>query len=171
MISLLAETAAATTSTGMDPMTVGTLIGGILITLISGGVLGKKISDGTKITLTNPQVDVALREQLVTRAECMACKNDAKSEIKEIKGLYDKTVTLLLERDERQSLRTKELADQMHAQIQEMGERDLEGRRRIHDQVNAHDKLIAHIDARTDVSKSIGNAAGAIMALANKQPS
>ncbi len=171
MMTMLAEATATAAAPGLDPMTVGTLIGGILITLIGGGVLGKKISDGTKITLTNPQLDVEVREQLVTRAECLACKTDAKSELKEIKGLYDKTVTLLLERDERQSLRTKELADQMHSQIQEMGERDLEGRRRIHDQVNAHDKLIAHIDARTDVSKSISKAAGAIMALANKQPS
>ena len=167
MISLLAETA----NTGLDPMTVGTIIGGLLLTLIGGGVLGKKISDGTKITLTNPHLDVAVREQLVTRAECLACKNDAKSELKEMKGLYDKTVTLLLERDERQSLRTSELSERIQEQIKALAERELEGRRRIHDQVNAHDKLISHIDARTDVSKSIGKAAGAIMALANKQTS
>lgn len=167
-MSLLAEIAGTPAASGLDPMTVGTLIGGIIATLIGGGVLGKKISDGTKITVTNRPLDVAVREQLVTRAECLACKTDAKAELKEMKVLYDKTVTLILERDERQSIRSRELQEQIHTQIQEVQIEAAERRRRIHDKLNEHADQLTRIDARTDVSKAIGKAAGAIMALAKK---
>ena len=51
-----------------------------------------------------------------------------------------------------------------------MEEGAAERRRRIHDKLNEHADLLSRIDARTDVSKSIGRLGSAIMTLARKEP-
>ncbi|MEI6656758.1 MAG: hypothetical protein WCP45_18485, partial [Verrucomicrobiota bacterium] len=82
------------------------------------------------------------------------------TDVKEMRGLFDKAVNLIAERDER-----------INNRITELDNAGDERRRKIYDRLENHDRLICAIDARTDVSKAIGKAAAAIMALANKQSS
>ena len=141
----------------LDPMTVGTIIGAVIIALISGGYLGKKSTEN-KVRIANNPLDVHVREQYVSRQECIACKNDMKEDVREMRVLFDKAVTLIQERD-----------DKLSNRIHEVDERELEGRRRIHDRLLLLNDQVSRIDARTDVSKAVGKLGGAILALANKK--
>lgn len=172
-------TLALNAAQGMDPMSVGTMIGGILITLLGGGFIGKKISD-SRVTLMNNPLDVEVRKAYVTRDECLACKRESNSDVREMKALYDKIITLVMERDERASERTRALGDmlsekiadlgcQVHDRITQVADESAERRRRIHDKLNEHADLISRVDSRTEVSKSIGRLGSAIMTLAKKQ--
>ena len=159
MMTLLAETS-STAAQGIDPAMVGTIIGGVMVALVGGGVIGKKITDGTRIRIDPQPLEVALRKEYVTRAEFAEFNGELKTDVKEMRGLFDKAVNLIAERDER-----------INNRITELDNAGDERRRKIYDRLENHDRLICAIDARTDVSKAIGKAAAAIMALANKQSS
>ena len=157
MMTLLAETS-STAAQGIDPAMVGTIIGGVMVALVGGGVIGKKITDGTRIRIDPQPLEVALRKEYVTRAEFAEFKGELKTDVKEMRGLFDKAVNLIAERDER-----------INNRITELDNAGDERRRKIYDRLENHDRLICAIDARTDVSKAIGKAAAAIMSLANNK--
>jgi hypothetical protein len=147
MIQLLAQTPT------LDPMTVGTIIGGILITLIGGGVLGKKVSDATsKVRVINSPLDVCIAEQYVRREEFAEFKGEVKADLREMRGLFDKALTLINERDAK-------LTDTINT----VASGAYEGRRRLHDKVNDHAAKLSAIEVKTDVSKAIGKLGAAIM--------
>jgi hypothetical protein len=195
MIRLLAETAAAAPS---DPGVSGALLMQILgwVTSFVLAVVGAVAIKGVRATAKQqgkaegkaealqigPQpFEVAVREQYVTRAECLACKTDMTATVREMRSMYDKTNALFMERDERSQERTKtmgemlsskigELAERVHTRINELEETGGERRRRIHDKINEHADLLSRIDARTDVSKAIGKLGAAMMTLAKNPP-
>ena len=175
MIGLLAETF---NSSGISPEAVGVIVGGMIVTLLSGGVLGKKIAD-SRMQVTNNPLNVAIAKQYMTREDCAACMRENKSDLKEMKALYDKVFTLVLERDKQAEDRLKSLredlsekilamGDQLHTRITQTTDEGAERRRRIHDKLNEHADLLSRMEARTEVSKSIGKLGAAIMTLAKK---
>lgn len=170
MITLLADAAAATAQ-GIDPSSVGTIIATVIAALLGGGFLGKKISDGTRIQIDPQPLEISMRKEYVTRTEFAEFKGELKTDVKEMRGLFDQAVRMITDRDERLTSDIKGMAERMHTSIQEVQVEAAERRRRIHDKLNEHADQLARIDARTEVSKSIGKAAAAIMALANKQSS
>lgn len=156
MFSILAETAAGT---GFSPEAVGILIASIITALIGGGMLGKKVSD-SNVKVSNNPLEVSLREKFVRREEFAEFKGEMKADVREMRGLFDKAVTLISERDER-----------LTEQIEGVASGAYEGRRRLHDKVNEHSAKLAAVEVRSDVSKAIGKLGSAVMELArNKTP-
>lgn len=165
----------------MDISNVAELIVGIMVTLQSWGLLrlGRQVSEISRTRIINDPLGVKVERDYATREECAACMRETKSEMKEMKALYDKIVTLLMERDERSVDRTKAvndnlsekisaLGEQLHARITRSDEEGAERRRRIHDKLNEHQDKITAIHIRTEVSKDIGKLGSAIMTLAKK---
>ncbi len=143
--------------TGLTPETVGTIFGAFVIALIGGGVLGKKVSDVQRMRVegqpSGQALEVALQDQYVTRSEFFEFKGEMKSDLREMKGLFDKTMVLINERDTR-----------LTEMIKEFGTAGYNGRSKIHDKLNPIAERVAAIEARTDVSKAIGKLGSAIMA-------
>ena len=165
----------------LDVATVGQIIVAVIVALNAWGMLNvnRKVSEIGNTRIVNNPLGVSLEKSYATREECAACMRETKSEMKEMKALYDKIVTLLMERDERSVDRTKmvndalsekiaALGDQLHTRITQSNEEGAERRRRIHDKLNEHQDKITAIHVRTDVSKDIGKLGSAIMTLAKK---
>jgi len=163
----------------LDPTTVGTLIGVILITLAGSGIFVIRSKDGWKakgaadaqsnnVTIKHPvpevpvhlnggHVAVSMPEKFLIRSEFLEYKSDIKSDIREMRVLYDKALCLMTD-----------LGESLHKRISENDEIGAERRRRIHEKLNEHSDKLSRIDSRTEVSKSIGKLGSAIMTLAKK---
>lgn len=141
-------------ASGWDPKDVGTMVGSILIALLGGGYLGKKITE-SKVTLANNPLQVSLQEQFVRREEFAEFKGEMKADVREMRGLFDKAITLIAERDERLTETINDVASGAY-----------EGRRRLHDKVNNHEGRLARVEVNNDVSKAVGKLGSAVMTLA-----
>lgn len=154
MMQLLAETAAGS---GLSPEVVGSIIASVVAGLLGGGLLGKKLST---VKVSNNPLEVQLREQYVRREEFAEFKGEMKADVREMRGLFDKAVALIADRDERLSETINAVASGAY-----------EGRRRLHDKVNEHSAKLERMQVNSDVSKSVGKLGAAVMALAKKDHS
>ena len=132
--------------------------------LISGIVLYGKGRQRRTVTIDKQPVQIDVAEKFVTKTEFAEFKGEVKAEVKEMKGLFDKAVTLIAERDERLSDKISSQGDQLTDMINKVASGAYEARRRIHETVNEHGQKIAVLSERSDISKSMGKLGGAIMA-------
>lgn len=138
---------------------VGTIIASVIGGLIGGGFLGKKISD-SNVRIKNNPLDVSIADQYVRREEFAEFKGEMKADVREMRGLFDKAITLIAERDER-----------LIENINSVASGAYEGRRRLHDKVNEHSAKLERMAVNSDVSKSIGKLGAAVMTLAKERNS
>lgn len=164
-LTILAETAA----TAADPMVSGAWVTGFVVAVIGAVFAGVKVGQSKKVQVGPQPFEIAVQEKYVTRAECLACKNESRADVREMRALYEKTVVLLQVGHDKLAEQMREFSERTHARFQEVSEEGAERRRRIHDKLNEHADLLSRIDARTDVSKSIGKLGSAIVALAKKE--
>ena len=153
-----------------DPMVSGAWVTGFVVAVIGAVFAGVKVGQSKKVKVGPQPFEIAVQDKYVSRAECLACKNDMRSDVREMRVLYDKTVTLFQDNATRVSDQIKEFGERVEGRFQIVEEGAAERRRRIHDKLNEHADLLSRIDARTDVSKSIGRLGSAIMTLARKEP-
>jgi len=158
MIGILADI-------GIAPEMVGTIIATIIIGLLGAGYLGKKVSDVQRV-----QLEIPLRDKYLTRSEFLEFKGDIKSDIREMKVLYEKALTFATDRDERAATDLKNLGDQLHKRISDGDEAGAERRRTIHEEINRNTNAITRIEAHTNVGRDLGKLGAAIMTLAKKEP-
>jgi hypothetical protein len=165
ILPILADAAAV----AADTMVSGAWVTGFVGTVIASVFAGMKVAQNKKMQMGPQPFEVDVRKSYVTREECLACKNESRSDVREMRALYEKTVVLFQTSNEKLSDQIKTLAVTTHTQMLELSDEGAERRRRIHDKLNTQGDLLSHIDARTDVSKSIGKLGSAIMALANRK--
>jgi hypothetical protein len=149
---LLAEAAAAAGGNGGDMNYVTTGAIGLVMSAIVGVITYSKGRATRSVTIEKQPVEIALQREYVTRSEFAEFKGELKADVREMRGAYDKLIMLIDERDQKLS-----------NLIESVAKGAFEGRRRIHEEVNAQGKQLAGIEARTDVSKSIGKLGGALM--------
>lgn len=142
---------------------VGYIIAAVIVGLISAGALGKKAGQQS-VRVDSGHMDVTMREKFLTRSEFLEYKGEIKADVLKMITLYDKAITLINERDERLTEKLDHLGTQLHTRISAVVEDASERRRRIHDKAEEQGKQIAAIEARTDVSKAIGQLGKAIIA-------
>lgn len=111
-----------------------------------------KIEGEPSVHVANETLGVRLYEAYVTRNEFMEFKGEIKSDVREMRGSYDKLTLLINERD-------KKLSEM----IERVAAGAFEGRRRIHEEVNAQGKAISAIGAKADISKGLGTLGKALM--------
>lgn len=151
MLPLLAE--AAANADTMNYLTTGAITA--ICSAITGVVLyakGAKDKGDRQVTLKGQPLEIALQERYVTRQELSEFKGEIKADIREMRGSYDRLVLLLDERERK-----------LTELIEKVASGAFEGRRRIHEEVNAQGKQIAAIGVNSDVSKHIGKLGSAIM--------
>lgn len=154
----------------LSPEAVGGILAFFVVGLLGAGVLGKKGAETQRIKVESPGIEVTLRDKFLTRSEFLEFKGEIKSDVREMRVLYDKALSLIVDRDLRTASDMKELGEALHKRISDADEAGAERRRRIHDKLNDHSDKLTAIETRTEVSKSIGRLGGAIMALAKKEP-
>jgi hypothetical protein len=141
MTMILAEVAAS----GIAPETVGTMIAAVIVALVSGGVLGKKVSDSTRTTIEGQPLMVRMQDEFVTRREFISLEGRMAGDVKEMKGLFREAIRTISERD-----------IQLQETIKEMGENDYKGRTAIWEQVNDHRARIKSMEDRLPTKPRTG---------------
>jgi len=159
---LLAETAAAAGNSDMNYVTTGAI--GLVMSAIVGVITYSKGRQRRSVTIDKQPVGVDIADKYVTRTEFAEFKGEMKAEVKEMKGLFDKAVTLIAERDERLSDKISSQGDQLTEMINKVASGAYEARRRIHETINDQGQKLAVLSERSDISKSMGKLGGAIMA-------
>jgi|JFJP01.1.fsa_nt_gi hypothetical protein len=129
---LLAEAA-----TGLDPATVGVIIGSVIAALLGGGVLGKKVSDSTRTTIDGQPLMVKMQDEFVTRREFESLESRMAGDVKEMKGLFREALRTISERDH-----------VLQQAIKESAENDYKGRTAIWDQVNDQRARLKSVEDR-----------------------
>lgn len=150
-MNLLAEVTAG----GISPETVGVIIASVIIALISGGVLGKKVSDSSRTTIDPQPLMVRMQEDFVTRREfdkleTVVAVNAAKSEgyLRQASEQMEKAVVSLSKSMERSNERLVE-------QINSVSRGAYEGRQRLHTKVNDQGEQIAKLQAQVAVGTEL----------------
>lgn len=157
----------------MSVQSVGALIGSILLALIGGGVLGKKVSDSNKTHILNSPLDVRLKEEFVTRREFEKLELTMNSYILEIKGTVIASTTkmegifhLTMQKMESQSTsmtaKVERQSRELRDEIGKVASGAYAGRQKIWEQVNEQRDGISALKATTNVAKEIGKLAEAI---------
>lgn len=165
LLLLLAQTPALP----VDQMVPAAWVTGFVVAVIGAVYGGMKVGQSRKVQVGPQPFEVDVRKAYVTREECLACKIESKADLREMRSLYEKTVVLFQTSNERLSDQIKVLAENTQLRFQDAAVEAAERRRRIHDKLNEHADLLSRIDARTDVSKSIGKLGAAIVTLAKKE--
>lgn len=152
ILNLLATAAPAAGE--MNYLTTGAIAA--VCSMVSGLVLYGKGKQNRNVTLTNQPVGVKVEEAYVTRIEFTEFRGEMRTEVRDMKGLFDKAVTLIAERDSRLTEKMEAIASGAY-----------EARRRIHETVNRQGERLAQVETKADIGKGLGNLGKAIMA-ANK---
>lgn len=86
MMTILAQAAGS----GLSPETVGLIIGSVIVALISGGVLGKKVSDSTRTTIDPQPLRVEMAKEFLTREEHNVYRAEVRADIKKLETNYER---------------------------------------------------------------------------------
>lgn len=137
---------------GMDPLMVGTMIGGMLVTLLGGGVLGKKLSDATRVvSVTNNPLKVELQKEFVTRAEHDVYRMEVRADFQRMEGsilrMSDKVETKHLE---------------LLATIERAAKTGVDGRVHLWEALKPMDRELAALRATTNVAAQLEKLAVAL---------
>lgn len=124
-------------ASGIDPQTVGALVASVIVALISGGVLGKKVSDSTKTTIDGQPLMVKMQDEFVTRREFESMEGRMSGDVKEMKGLFREAIRTINERDQT-----------LQKAIKETAENDYAGRTAIWEQVNDQRARLKSVEDR-----------------------
>lgn len=142
--SLLAEVAAG----GMSPETVGMIIASVIISLISGGFLGKKVSDSTRTTIDPQPLKVELSKDFITRDEHNLHRTEMRSDIKLLEAKYDQMT---------HRVETKHL--ELLATIERAAKTGVDGRVAIWDDLKPLAREVAALQASSNVADQLGKLA------------
>lgn len=155
---LIAETAA--NPDAMNYLTTGAITA--ICSLITGVVLYSKGCKNRTVTIDG-KPSVRIEDEFVRRAELADFKQEIRTEVSRMERSVDKLGDIMLTRDESLRRTIKETSEALSQKIEQVASGAFEGRRRIHEEVNAQGKLISAISVNTDVSKNIGKLGAAIM--------
>ena len=152
-----------------DVLVNGAWVTGFVVAVIGALFSGMKITQAKYMKIGPQPFDVTVQKSYVSREECQACKNDMRGDVRDMRVLYDKLVTLINDRDEKTAQQIRQLGEVLHGRITQAAEDAAERRRAIHDKLGIHADLLSRIDTRTDVSRAIGKLGGAILAMAKEK--
>ena len=169
MMHYLAQAAIA-----LDPLTVGTIIGGIITALIGGGLIGKKSGKAegkAEAMQIGPQpFMVELKEQFITRREFDQLAGMVAVNNTEIKGLFKETMQAIQAQNAALTKKIENQNTRLSQEIKEMGTGDYQGRKAIWEQVNTQREDLSAIKATANVAEQIGKLADAMTNQTKVQP-
>ncbi len=143
-MNLLAETAAG----GISPEMVGVVIASVIAALISGGVLGKKVSDSSRTTIDPQPLKVELTRDFITRDEHNLHRAEVRADMKQLEAGY-KAMT---ERVDRKHL-------ELLATIERAAKTGVDGRVAIWEDLKPLAREVAALKATSNVAEQLGKLA------------
>ncbi len=143
----LAETAAG----GISPEIVGMIIASVIAALISGGVLGKKVSDSSRTTIDPQPLKVEMAKDFVTRDEHNVYRAEMRSDMKLLEAKYDQMT---------QRVETKHL--ELLATIERAARTGVDGRVAIWEDLKPLAREVAALKATSNVAEQLGKLADAL---------
>ena len=165
MMNMLAEVTAG----GISPETVGVIIASVIVALLSGGMLGKKVSDSSRTVIDPQPLMVKMQEDFVTRREfdkldTVVTVNAAKAEgyLRQATDQMDRAVTNLTKTISRQN-------ETLSSEIAAVAKGAYEGRQRIHNKVNDQGEQIAKLEARVAMGTELSEVCEKIAEALNKK--
>ena len=130
-------TSATAAAAGVPVEAVGAIVAAVVMALLGGGVLGKKVSDSSKTTIDPQPLMVKMSEEFVTRREFDNLENRMAGDVREMKGLFREIMAKIDERDERLS-----------KSIQATAENAYQGRGKIWEKVNDQAARLKSVEDR-----------------------
>ena len=147
---------------GISPGAVGTILGGVLVALVGGGILGKKVEASRKVTIDPQPLEIDLKERFVTRREFEKHELRVEVSLGEIKGILNGTSAKMEALFER-TMDTIEKRDKSTAaKLDSISTGAYRGRQKLWEQTNASREDVAGLKATSDVANQIGKLAEAI---------
>ena len=176
MMQLLAETAAGP---GLSPQVVGTIIGSVILALLGGGALGRKVGKSEAQQIGPQPFIVQLREEFATRREMEKLESQMIAHVAEMKATSVTTTTEMksLFRESMaamtsQTTTTTNMIERRHkAVMDEIGKvasSAYQGRQKLWEQVNEQREGLAAVKATGDVAAQISKLADVLAPSANK---
>lgn len=123
-------------STGFTATDIGTIIGVMLASLLGGGIIQKKFLQGSQDNAGS--LRVTMEDQFVTRREFTDFKAEVRSDVVEMKGLFQQTMQKL-------DIQNTNLANEIKA----MGTGAYQGRHKLWEQVNGQRERLSKLEERT----------------------
>jgi hypothetical protein len=120
---------------GISPTDVGTIIGVMVLSLVGGGVIQKKFLNGSH---DSGSLRVTMEEQFVTRREFTDFKAEVRTDVVEMKGLFQQTMQKI-------DIQNTNLTNDIKA----MGTGAYQGRHKLWEQVNEQRERVSKLEERT----------------------
>jgi len=138
VIELLATATEAAPATGEILPWVSTFVVAVLGVVLRGHAKSQGIEEGKKRVQIDPQpLAVKMEDHFVTRREFDGFKSEIRSDVTEIKGLFQQTMTKI---DTQSSTLTRD--------IKEMGTGAYNGRQKLWDKVNDQGERLRSVEDR-----------------------
>lgn len=126
---------------GLEPATVGTIIGSVVLSLLGGGLIGKKVTENKMTVEPQPQpqaLAVKMEEHFVTRREFDKLEGVVAVNSNKMEALFEKAVEKMEERH-----------DRLTESIDKTSKNAYEGRARIWKEVNDQGSRLKSVEDRT----------------------
>ena len=170
------------TDSGISPEAVGSIIGAVIVALIGGGVIGKKVSDARKMTVGPQPFMVKMTEEFVTRREFTELKATIEKDFTKMEGLFSQTmqkVDLSAQSTQADIARTSaDLAGKLERQNERLTDavavgidEGRKGRVALWNELNPVRSKVEAIGAKQDVAEQIGKLGEAILKTQPHKPS
>jgi len=165
LFTLLAET----TPEKISPAAVGVIIGSIIASLFSAGLIGKKMGEGNvKAHIVNDPVMVRMAEEFVPRREFEKLEVAVSLNCQEAKALFAQTMAAIAQQNQQLTRTIENQNGRLTKKIEEFGSSAFRGRKEIWEQVNEQRDRLAAVEVHTDVASKLQKLGDSIEKLASQ---
>ncbi len=162
------------TSGGISAQDVGTIIATIILGLLGGGFIGKKVSDAKKMTIEPQPFMVKMTEEFVTRREFSELKAEIRNDFTKIEGLFGQTMQKVELTNQATAARIEKQSEDLGGKLERQNERladaiadgieeGRKGRVALWNELNPLRGEVKALEATQDVAEQLGKLGDALM--------
>ena len=155
MTQFLAETAGL----ALDPITVGTIIGGVITALVGGGLIGKrtgKAEGKAEAMQIGPQpFMVELKEAFVTRREFDRLEGVVAVNASRVEGMFRETMKEVKDLHSATAKTITKQGEKLSQDIRDVATGAYNGRQKIHQTVNSNAERLAKVEQRIETTTEL----------------
>lgn len=170
IMQYLAEAAGS----GLSPEVVGGIIAAVIIGLLSGGVLGKKVSDHTKVQVGPQPFEVRMEKEFMPRSEAerrfTQLETSMAVNVTKTEGLFNAMMADVRAEFTTVAKRADARDERLGKKIEAVASGAYEARGRIHQNLNATREELKELKAVSQVADQIGKLADALNPQTKVQP-
>lgn len=149
-------------TTPPNPDNSGAIITGFVVAVIGAigtalaGIMGKRSGRAEAVQISNQPLQVKLEEHFVTRREFDKLEAAMSRDVAEMKGLFQLTMQKVEDQNKNLTSKIERQGERLSEQIVAVSKGAYEGRKGIHQKLNAQGEQIAALEAKADVARELG---------------